>query len=465
MEGFPPAGHYLGETRLERRFPMKTNGNLGPLIRRLQGLAATRPGAEEWTDGELLHAFIADKDDKAFASIVRRYGALVLGVCRRVLRHEQDAEDACQATFLLLARRALAVRRQASLASWLHGVAARTAANARRSAARRQKHEGRIDSPRPADPGWLAGWREVQALLDEEIGRLPTRYREPFVLCCLESLSCDDAARRLGQKAGTVWSRLARARERLRVRLAARGVSLSAVLAAVAVAGDNAAASMPCHLLSSTVHAAAIAADKSLSTTLVSTAFEAIRDGMNGALVMSKTKSVVIVAFIGGLLTCGTAARVDWATGVPGMAAAQDLPKVPMSPPSTATNGKTEPPAGKARDSQLAALEKKLLGNWKGGACEGDYTFSPDGTFGLRHFTPGGNTVTGTWAIRWDALPPALVLTCKTSDFKKKDPTRAEYEYLGKALELKLLELNGDAFVFRYPYYEGDMRYKRPDEK
>jgi RNA polymerase sigma factor (sigma-70 family) len=463
---------------------MKTNGNLAPLIRRLQGLAATRPGAEIRTDGDLLRAFVAEKDEPAFAAIVRRHGALVLGVCRRVLRNEQDAEDACQATFLLLARRGTAVRRQESLASWLHGAARRSAANARRSAARRRAHETRAGAPRPADPAWLAAWREVQELLDEEIRRLPAIYREPFLLCCLESLSCDEAALRLGEKTGTVWSRLSRARERLRTRLAARGVSLSAVLAAVAVAGDSAAASIPHHLLSSTVSAAAVAAEKSLSTSLVSTA-QAILDGMNGAIVMSKSKSVAILVLIGGLLTYGIAARVDREPTLPG-AAAQDVPKLPpdlseqrsTTPPSTGEKGKpgTLTPrstqadpipktAESGKSDELAALEKKLLGNWKGGSCEGDYIFNADGTFDLRNFTPGNNTVTGTWSIRWNALPPTLVLTCKTSDFKKKDPTRPEYEYLGKALELKLLELNEDAFVFRYPYYAGDMRYKRPDKK
>src|SRR5438445_8038154 len=126
---------------------MKSNGSLSPLIRCLQGLAAT----EARTDGELLRAFVAEKDENAFAAIVRRHGALVLGVCRRALQHEQDAEDAFQATFLLLARRCSAVRRQESLASWLHGAAGRTAANARRSAARRGEHEGRANSPKSAD--------------------------------------------------------------------------------------------------------------------------------------------------------------------------------------------------------------------------------------------------------------------------------------------------------------------------
>jgi hypothetical protein len=96
-------------------------------------------------------------------------------------------------------------------------------------------------------------------------------------------------------------------------------------------------------------------------------------------------------------------------------------------------------------------LEKKLHGGWKGGSCDGDFTFNPDGTFDLRHFSPGNNTLTGTWSLRWDALPPKLVLMCKTSDFKKKDPSRPEYEYLGKPLELKLIRLDDDALAYQYP--------------
>ena len=97
------------------------------------------------------------------------------------------------------------------------------------------------------------------------------------------------------------------------------------------------------------------------------------------------------------------------------------------------------------------ALKRKLHGDWQGPACGGDYTFYPDGTFDCWHFSPGDNTLTGTWSLRWDELPPKLLLTCKTSDFKKKDPSREEYEYLGKTLEVKLLQLDDEALVCEYP--------------
>lgn len=123
-------------------------------------------------------------------------------------------------------------------------------------------------------------------------------------------------------------------------------------------------------------------------------------------------------------------------------------------------------PASQVRDTnkatELVALEKKLLGHWKGPACAGDYTFNSDGTFELTHFTPGSNTLTGLWSIRWDALPPTLVLTCKTSDYMTKDPTRPEYEYLGKARESKLVELNDNEFAHRYSGDKSASRYTRP---
>src|SRR5436190_18472513 len=110
---------------------------------------------------------------------------------------------------------------------------------------------------------------------------------------------------------------------------------------------------------------------------------------------------------------------------------------------------------------ELAALEKKLLGTWHGPACGGDYTFKAEGTFELKHFTPGNNTLTGTWSIRWDALPPTLLLTNQSSDFTKKDPSREEYEYFGKTREAKLLELNGDTFVYRFPGDKREWRFSR----
>ena len=128
------------------------------------------------------------------------------------------------------------------------------------------------------------------------------------------------------------------------------------------------------------------------------------------------------------------------------------------SPPTPAKIAPVTQPV--VRGGELTTLEQKLLGIWRGGPCDGQYTFNPDGTFELTNFTPGGNTLTGTWSVRWDALPPTLVLTCKTSDIGKGVSARPD-NFLGKALNLQLLELNRDTFVCRWPDNKEAIRYER----
>src|SRR5262249_44213015 len=147
----------------------------------------------------------------------------------------------------------------------LHGVAYRMAKNAQRAAARRRRHESHAAPAAPPNPAWEAAWHEVQALLDAEIDRLPAAYREPFVLCCLENQGCAEVARRLGVKEGRVGSRLAKARQPLRQRLAGRGVDLPAVLAAAALAPADATAAVPPPLAAATVTAALSAAQGALA--------------------------------------------------------------------------------------------------------------------------------------------------------------------------------------------------------
>jgi RNA polymerase sigma factor (sigma-70 family) len=208
--------------------------HLGAVLRQAVQLASVHH-VDDRPDAELLRDYLAAGDSDSFATLVRRHGPLVWRVCRQVLGHHQDAEDAFQATFLLLARKAGTVRARTHLAGFLHGVACRVAMTARRAAARRRAREGQATSREQPGPGWEAAWREVQALLHAEIERLPEKYRLPFLLCCVEGTSRAEAARQLGLKEGTIWSRLAEARSRLRSRLARRGIDLSAALSATAL--------------------------------------------------------------------------------------------------------------------------------------------------------------------------------------------------------------------------------------
>src|SRR5262249_1267968 len=148
------------------------------------------------TDGQLLERFIQSGEESAFAALIRRHGPLVWGVCRRLLRHEQDAEDVFQATFLVLARQAGRIRRADALGSWLYGVAQRLALRARADSARRRRHEAQaqVDTVAEADDNLL--WSELRAALDEELGRLPENCRTPLLLCYFDGLTQDEAARR-----------------------------------------------------------------------------------------------------------------------------------------------------------------------------------------------------------------------------------------------------------------------------
>jgi RNA polymerase sigma factor (sigma-70 family) len=196
-----------------------------PLARQLLRVVL---GAGDIADRDLLARFATTRDEDAFVELVRRHGTMVLGVCRRVTRHPQDAEDAFQAAFVVLARRAAQVRNPEQLANWLYGVAYRTALEAR--ATRRRVQEQPVSAaPEPAAPPEPDDTAELRQVIDEELAKLPDKYRSAVVLCDIEGMQRATAAAQLQIPEGTLSSRLAQARKLLASRLARRGVTASAL--------------------------------------------------------------------------------------------------------------------------------------------------------------------------------------------------------------------------------------------
>jgi RNA polymerase sigma factor (sigma-70 family) len=238
---------------------------------------------------------------------------MVRGVCQRIPHNPRDAEDAFQATFLVLVRKSGSLARPELLANWLYGVAHRTALNARAEAARRRAC-GRPVVDRPVKVTAEVDWHHLRPVLDEEVNRLPDRYRVPFVLCYLEGMTNDEASRHLGCPKGTILSRLARARERLRARLARRGLTLSAGFFAAALTEKIASAALPAALADSTTKAAIqFAAGKAATGGAVSAKAAALTTEVLRAMSRAKLKAVGALVLLLGLVIGGAALVRVWA--------------------------------------------------------------------------------------------------------------------------------------------------------
>jgi RNA polymerase sigma factor (sigma-70 family) len=276
------------------------------LIHYIRRVAAPADGTVV-SDAQLLERFVTQRDESAFELLVWRHGAMVQGVCRRVLGHAHDAEDAFQATFLVLARKAASAARHRSPGAWLYTVAYHVALRARARRVARAAREEPLDEPPPAaalDPADEVAWRDARRVIDEEVNRLPAKYRVPFVLFHLEGRSSAEVARELGCPVGTVESWLTRARERLRARLARRGLTpapgLLAALAPQEGWFPQAAAAR-----------AALAAGRGTAGA-VSVEAAALADGIMRALGTATTKVTVVVLLLGVALaaTAGLATRL-----------------------------------------------------------------------------------------------------------------------------------------------------------
>jgi RNA polymerase sigma factor (sigma-70 family) len=357
-------------------------------------LAEPGPGGAGMTDGELLARFVGGRDGGALAALVRRHAPMVWGVCRRLLNHH-DAEDAFQATFLVLVRKAAGVPGRA-VANWLYGVARQTAVRVRAAAAKRGRREVLMESlPEPA----VAEGRDadLRAVLDEEVGRLPGHYRAALVLCDLEGLTRKEAARRLGIPEGSVASRLARARALLARRLTRRGV----VTSTGAVAAVGTVMSAPPALVASTIQAVRLVAAGRAAGVLPAQ-IATLTEGVVQAMFVTKIKGVLVVVLVAGLALGGIGLDVGLTTN-PGAVAQAEPPKAAPakkeSPtPPVATQKDEKPPHVVEKPDKKAGVDNFAHGpyqvagelnediilsesNYSCPECRPDMAISDSGTF------------------------------------------------------------------------------------
>ncbi|HLN26309.1 MAG TPA: sigma-70 family RNA polymerase sigma factor [Gemmataceae bacterium] len=258
------------------------------------------------SDRELLHRFARRRDEAAFATLVRRHGPMVLQVCRRTLHNWHDAEEVCQGVFLVLASKAASRHWQKSIANWLHQVAYHLALNARTAAIRRALHESRAPTPHSQDPVAEITGRELRAVLDEELARLPYKYRAPLVLCYLEGATRDEAARQLDWPLSTLKSRVERGRELLGKRLAARGLTLSAGLSTALLLESPSQAALPAGLAMSIAHRAiAFAGSRMTAGAVASERSAQLAQAMLKSMRLNQFKAVAMWLLGGCLLVAG----------------------------------------------------------------------------------------------------------------------------------------------------------------
>jgi RNA polymerase sigma factor (sigma-70 family) len=266
----------------------------GPVMQTLHQTASPPPDGD-LADRYLLERFVTAQDQAAFAALVQRHGPMVLGVCRRLLHDAHEAEDAFQATFLVLVHKARSISRPELLGPWLHGVAYHTAARARQAARRRAREREAAAMP-DDDPAVEVMWRDLHQVLDEELGRLAEKYRAPLVLFYLEGKTTEEVARQLGCPKGTVLSRLARGRDRLHNRLVRRGVVLSVGLLVGVLTEKTAPAAIPAVLAVKTVKAAVLTVAGQATAGAIPATVAALTKGVLRAMLLSKLKVVAAVA-------------------------------------------------------------------------------------------------------------------------------------------------------------------------
>jgi RNA polymerase sigma factor (sigma-70 family) len=384
-------------------------------------------------DEQLLERFLEQGEQPAFEALVRRYGPMVLGVCRRVLGNPHDAEDAFQATFLILVCRAAAVRPRSRVGPWLYGVAVRTALKARSSAARRRRAEQEaarrhLFSSAPDPEG------DLRPLVDEEVARLPEKYRVPLVLCLLGDKSRREAAELLGWSEGTLSGRLARAKELLAERLRRRGVGLSAAVLAEGVAGER----VPSSLVTATVEASAWCAGPGAAHA-VSAPVIALTEEVLRTMLLSKVQAVAAVC----LLVLGIGMGIGAAGLSSGPAARGAAP--PAAPELPA---KSRKPEGRKQTAYIIEPPDLLQVCWDDGVRghAGRHLVRPNGTISF-----GGS---GSVHVAGLTTEQARITIGRRLASEIMDPDTLTVEVLASNSKVFYVIVEGDKWgeqVFRFP--------------
>jgi RNA polymerase sigma-70 factor (ECF subfamily) len=391
---------------------------LNHIVRQLRRAAAP---PDDVTDGHLLESFVTRRDEAAFEALVRRHGPMVLGVCRRVLRHEADAEDAFQVTFLVLARKAASVKPRALVGNWLYGVAHNTARRVREmNGKRRAKERSAARTEQSQDSEQT--YHQLQGLLDEALSRLPDKYRTPIVLCELEGKPIKEAARQLGWPQGTLATRLSRGRRLLARRLARHGLPLSAGVLALAEGGASAA--VPPALTNLTVKAATGLAAGRAAAGLVTSRVAALTEGVLRTMLMTKLKSAVAVVL--AVVLAGGAGLLGYQTLMAG-------------PGDTAPAAQAPKPADKEDKSK--SDKEALQGTWvaKSGEAKGQ-ELTPEALKNWENLVFEDDKVTrdgrerreGKFALDPDKKPKEIDL------FTDANTLKGIYELKGTTLKLAL---------------------------
>jgi RNA polymerase sigma factor (sigma-70 family) len=276
---------------------------INEVVRHLRRAVGQQAGTA-LTDRQLLAAFIDHRSEEAIAALVRRHGTMVWGVCLRLLGNHHEAEDAFQATFLVLVRKAATIRPRAMVGNWLHGVARQTARKARALLARRRMRERPMTDVPDAETAPQDREDDLLMLLDEELTRLPDKYRVAIVLCDLEGHTRRDAARQLGLAEGTLAGRLTRGRALLARRLARHSAALSGGSVAAALAESAARAVVPAAVLSTTIKAAILVASAP-GTGAISAPVAALTEGVLRTMLLTKVRTVVGIGIVLGFLLVG----------------------------------------------------------------------------------------------------------------------------------------------------------------